>query len=158
MKKVPVTTGLRHIRKLKITFEPFIFEYVEKGGASLSSSLLGEDSKKVIKTIVIQGQSGNVYIVLMHGDREVSLKSFARHINEKSCALCPSEVAKKHTGYEFGGTSPFGLKRTIPIYGEESIFSLPYIWINGGKRGFLVKIDPQELKSKLEVAMVNAQT
>ena len=140
MKKIPVTPAIRQIRKLKISFEPFTFDYVEKGGAGLSSSLLQEDTFRVIKSIVVMGQSSQLYVILMHGNREISLKSFARFIDEKSCTLCSPEVAKKFTGYEFGGTSPFGLKQSLPIFGEESIFTLPYIWINGGKRGFLINL------------------
>jgi Cys-tRNA(Pro) deacylase len=145
----PITQAIRFLRQKKVEFEPHLFEYVEKGGTTHSAEVLGVDEHKVIKTLVFETNEKKPLIVLEHGDREVSTKNLARHLNVKSIAPASAEQAEKLTGYIFGGTSPFGLKTKLPVYVEKTIFELDRIYINGGKRGFLVAIDPQILKDIL---------
>jgi len=146
----PITQAIRFLRQKKVDFVPHIFDYVEKGGTSHSSDVLGIDEHKIIKTLVFETNDKKPILVLMHGDNIVSTKNLARHLKAKSVSPAAAERAQKLTGYIFGGTSPFGLKTRIPIYAEQSIFELDTIYINGGKRGFLVQIDPKVLKDILE--------
>ncbi len=133
---------------------PHLFDYVEKGGTSHSSQILGAHEHKIIKTLVFETNEKKPVLVLMHGDRQVSTKNLARHIKAKSVAPASAEKATKLTGYIFGGTSPFGLKTKIPIFAEKTIFDLDKIYLNGGKRGFLVEIDPKVLMEVLEIERV----
>ena len=119
------------------------YDYVDKGGALHSAAVLGWDPHAVVKTLVMQDQDAKPLIVLMHGDCKVSTKSLARQIGAKSVEPCKPEVASRHSGYLVGGTSPFGTRKAMPVFIEESILQLPRIAINGGRRGFLVQIDPQ---------------
>ena len=155
----PVTPAIRVLREKKIEFEPHVFEYVEKGGTRASSEVLGVDEHAVIKTLVFETDRKKPFLVLMHGDRQVSTKNLARHLNVKTIAPANPERANKLTGYLVGGTSPFGIKTEMPIYAEETIFDLPLIYINGGKRGFLISISPEVLDKVLRVEKVSvAQT
>ena len=152
--KHPVTQAVRFLRERGVEFEPHIFDYVEKGGTSHSAEALGVDEHSVIKTLIFETSDGKPVAVLMHGDRTVSEKSLARHLGVKSAAPAPPEKAQKWTGYVFGGTSPFGLRTAMPVLAEKTIFGFDRIFINGGGRGFLVEIDPQELKRTLDVKEV----
>ena len=138
----PITPAVRFLRARKVEFVPHLYNYVEKGGVRESARQLGVDEHKVIKTLVFETNEKRPLIVLMHGDREVSAKNLARHIGVKSVEPAAPDRASKLTGYLVGGTSPFGMKTSMPIYAERSIFDLEKIYINGGKRGFLIEIDP----------------
>lgn len=142
----PMTTAVRQLRAAGVSFAPHLFNYVEHGGTKVSSQILGIPEHSVIKTIVLETETKQPLLVLMHGDREVSTKQLARILGVKRIELCTPEAGHRHTGYQFGGTSPFGTRKKLPVYAEKTIFDLPKIYINGGKRGFLVEIDPKELK------------
>ncbi len=138
--KFPVTQAIRVLRDNKAEFEPHLYDYVEKGGTKHSSEALGADIHTVIKTIILEDETRTPIVVLMHGDKDISLKKLARDINAKTLKPCEPDTANKHTGYLVGGTSPFGTKRVMKVYMEKTIADLPRIYINGGKRGFLVNI------------------
>jgi Cys-tRNA(Pro) deacylase len=142
----PVTPAIRFLREKKVEFVPHLYEYVEKGGTGESARQLGIDEHAVINTLVFETSENKPLIVLMHGDREVSTKNLARYLGVKSVEPATSDKASKVTGYQFGGTSPFGTRIKLPVYAERTIFDLGRIYINGGKRGFLVEIDPAVLK------------
>jgi Cys-tRNA(Pro) deacylase len=151
----PVTPAVRMLREKKVDFEPHLYNYIEKGGTRHSAEELGVDEHAVIKTLVMETDQRKPLIILMHGDREVSTKNLARQLGVKTVTPSKPEVAQKHTGYLVGGTSPFGTRTRIPVYAEQTIFELPLIYINGGKRGFLVSISPQVLRDVLEAKEVN---
>lgn len=153
-KDYPITQAVRYLREKKITFTPHLYDYVEKGGTTHSAKELGVDEHAVVKTLVFETSEKKPLIVLMHGDRSVSAKELARHLNVKSVAPATPEKAAKLTGYLVGGTSPFGTKTKLPVYAEKTIFELEKIYINGGKRGFLVEIAPRVLKDVLAVEEV----
>ena len=134
-------TALLRARGVAFTEHPY--EYLEHGGAQHSASVLGFDPFAVVKTLVMEDEKGKPLVVLMHGNRKVSTKNLARQIGAKSVEPCQPEVANRHSGYLVGGTSPFATRKAMPVYIEESILSLPKILINGGRRGYLVGIDPQ---------------
>ncbi len=140
---VSETPATQLLRAHKVAFTEHPYEYVEHGGTAESARQLGLDEHAVVKTLVMQDQDAKPLIVLMHGDRKVSTKNLARQIGAKSVEPCKPEVANRHSGYLVGGTSPFGTRREMPVYIEESILALPRIAINGGRRGFLVQLDPQ---------------
>jgi Cys-tRNA(Pro) deacylase len=150
----PITQAVRFLRDQKIAFEPHLYDYEEKGGTRRSSEELGVEEHSVVKTLVMEDESRKAFIVLMHGDYEVSTKQLARLLNVKSVKPCDVNTAQKHTGYVVGGTSPFGTRAKLPIFAEKTIFELPKIYINGGKRGFLVEINPQDLRAALPVTEV----
>ncbi|MBS0304201.1 MAG: aminoacyl-tRNA deacylase [Proteobacteria bacterium] len=125
------------------------YGYVEHGGTAESARQLGVDEHAVVKTLIMQDERAEPLVVLMHGDRQVSTNNLARAIGAKSVEPCRAEVAQRHSGYLIGGTSPFGLRRTMPIYVEESVLALPRIHINGGRRGYLVAIEPRVLTEVL---------
>lgn len=150
----PITQAVRFLREKKVDFVPHLYDYVDKGGTRESAKQLGVAEHAVVKTIVFETNEKKPLIVLMHGDREVSTKNLARLLSVKSVEPSSPEKAIKWTGYMFGGTSPFGTKTEMPVYAESSIFDLDRIYINGGKRGFLVEIEPEVLKSALEVTLV----
>ena len=153
----PVTPAIRFLREKKIDFMPHLYNYVEHGGTRESAKQLGVNEHSVIKTLVFEINEKKPLIVLMHGDREVSTKNLARHIGVKTVEPAAAERAAKWTGYQFGGTSPFGIKTRMPVFVERTIFDLDRIYINGGKRGFLVEIDPSGLRTlnitEVEVAI-----
>ncbi len=150
----PITPAVRVLRENKIEFEPHVFEYVEKGGTKHSAEVLKADEHLIIKTLVFETNEKKPLIVLMHGDLQVSTKELARHLKVKSVAPVAPEKAQRLTGCLVGGTSPFGVKTTMPIYVEKTIFDLEKIYINGGKRGFLIAIEPRVLKEMLDVTEV----
>ena len=131
------------------------YEYVEHGGAQHSAEVLGFDPFTVVKTLIMEDEKARPLVVLMHGNRTVSTKNLARQIGAKSVAPCKPEVANRHSGYLVGGTSPFGTRRAMPVYVEESILALPRIVLNGGRRGYLVGIAPQEVVRLLGAKPVN---
>jgi Cys-tRNA(Pro) deacylase len=145
----PVTPAVRLLREKKIEFEPHLYDYEERGGTRHSAESLGVDEHTVVKTLVMEAEGKRPFLVLMHGDREVSTKQLARHMGVKAVHPCDFAEAQKHTGYLVGGTSPFGTRAHMHVYAERTIFDLPKIYINGGKRGFLVSIDPQVLREVL---------
>lgn len=145
MAKHPVTQAIRVLRAAKVEFEPHTYSWQPHGGTRASAEALGVDEHSVIKTLIFETETGAPLCVLMHGDREVSTKNLARLIGAKSTAPCRPEVADRHSGYQVGGTSPFGLRHTMPIYMQASIEALPRLFINGGARGFLVALAPAEL-------------
>jgi Cys-tRNA(Pro) deacylase len=145
----PVTPAVRVLRQHAVAFEPHLYDYVEHGGTARSSDELGVPEHQVVKTLVFETEAGKPLIVLMHGDRQVSAKGLARHLGTKSVAPCKPETAEKWTGYQLGGTSPFGTRTQLPVYVERTILGLERIWINGGKRGFLVAIAPAVLMQLL---------
>lgn len=127
----------------QVAFSEHPYEYLEHGGATHSAEVLGWDPFSVVKTLVMEDQDARPLLVLMHGNRKVSTKNLARQIGVKSVAPCKPETANRHSGYLVGGTSPFGTRRQMPVFIEESILALPRILINGGRRGYLVEIDPR---------------
>ena len=151
----PITPAVRVLREKKVDFTPHVFDYVEKGGTRHSSASLGVDEHAVVKTLVFETSEKKPLIVLMHGDRQVSTKNLARLLNVKAVAAVVPEKAQKLTGYLVGGTSPFGTKTRMPVYAEETIFNLEKIYINGGKRGFLVEIEPKVLRDVLNAAQIS---
>jgi Cys-tRNA(Pro) deacylase len=134
-------TALLKAHKVEFTKHPY--DYLERGGANHSAQMLGQDPFIVVKTLIMQDEAAKPLIVLMHGNRKVSTKNLARQIGRKSVEPCKPEVANKHSGYLVGGTSPFGCKRHMPVFIEETILAIPRIFINGGRRGYLINIDPQ---------------
>lgn len=150
----PVTPAVRLLRQHNIAFEPHVYDYQERGGTKHSSQSLGVDEHIVIKTLVMETDDGAPLIVLMHGDCEVSTQGLARQLAVKRIIPCAPDKAQKLTGYMVGGTSPLGTRTALPVYAERTIFDLPRIFINGGKRGFLVGISPQDLKRMLEIMEV----
>ena len=144
--KYPVTPAIRFLRAQKIEPLDFcVYEYEEKGGARQAAEFLQEDLHRVIKTIVFQDEQKQGLIALMHGDGEVSSRNLARLAGRKHLEPANQNQASKWTGYRFGGTSPFGLKTALPIFAQESILDLDYFWINGGKQGFQIRLQPQNL-------------
>ena len=152
--KTPVTPAVRALREARVDFTEHPYAYEEKGGTATSARELGVDEHCVVKTLIMEDEGRNPLVVLMHGDRQVSTKELARHMGVKSVSPCTPETAQKHSGYLVGGTSPFGTRKAMPVYLEETILELPRIYINGGKRGFLVGIDPHELVRLLKPTLV----
>ena len=152
------TGAMAVLRKHGVAFTEHPYRYEERGGTAASSQALGVDEHRVIKTLVMEDESKHPLIVLMHGDQEVSTKNLARHIGRKTVAPCTAEVAQRHTGYLVGGTSPFGTRKTMPIYMQQSIAELDRIYINGGRRGLLVAMAPGELIRVLAPTFVDVST
>ncbi|WP_027365633.1 Cys-tRNA(Pro) deacylase [Desulfotruncus alcoholivorax] len=155
--KFPVTPAIRVLREANAVYGEHLYNYKEKGGTAVSSKELGVDEHYMIKTIVMEDENKNPLICLMHGDAEISTKQLARTIGVRNITPCTPETANKHTGYLVGGTSPFGTRKKMPIYMEETIQELPIIYINGGKRGYLVSMDPKEVIRILKPTMVNVK-
>jgi Cys-tRNA(Pro) deacylase len=153
--RVPSTPAVLALRAAKIEFTPHFYTYEEKGGTAVSSRELGVDEHAVVKTLVMADEKASPLIVLMHGDRKVSTKALARVIGVKAVEPCPPDVAQRHSGYRVGGTSPFGTRKRMPVYVERSVLALPAIYINGGSRGFLVKLAPTALLQLLSVQPVD---
>ena len=150
------TPATMFLKANKIAYTEHEYGYVEHGGTEVSASSLGVDEHHVVKTLVMQDEAAKPLIVLMHGDRKVSTKNLARQAGRKRIEPCKPEVAQRHSGYQVGGTSPFGTKKKMPIYLERSVLALPKIYINGGRRGFLVGIAPAELARTLAPVLVDA--
>jgi len=141
--RVSETPATAWLRAQGVAFTEHAYDYLEHGGALHSASVLGLDPFSVVKTLIMQDQDAKPLVVLMHGNRKVSTKNLARQIGAKSVEPCTPEVANRHSGYLVGGTSPFATRRQMPVYIEETILALPRIVINGGRRGYLVGIEPQ---------------
>ncbi|MDD2365715.1 MAG: aminoacyl-tRNA deacylase [Desulfuromonadaceae bacterium] len=153
--KTPVTAAVRQLRAENTIFSDHIYAYEDKGGTAASSRQLGFDEHSVIKTLIMEDENHRALIVLMHGDLQVSTKELARELGVKQISPCPPETAQKYSGYMVGGTSPFGTRQKMPVYMEESITELQKIYINGGKRGYLVGLAPDELMRILKPRLVN---
>ncbi len=152
----PETPATTFLRQHNVSFTEHLYDYVERGGTAESATQLGVDEHAVVKTLVMQDQDAKPLLILMHGDRQVSLKSFARQIGVKKVDPCKPDIAQRHTGYQVGGTSPFGTRKNLPVYVERSILALPSIYINGGHRGFLVQISPNVLTDLLHAQPVDS--
>jgi Cys-tRNA(Pro) deacylase len=152
--KSPVTSAVRILREFNVQFTEHPYKYEERGGTEVSARELGVDEHAVVKTLIMEDDKKNPVVILMHGNLEVSTKNLARLLDVKSVRPCAPDVAYKHSGYMVGGTSPFGTRKIMPVYMEETILSLPKIYVNGGKRGYLVGIDPRELVRVLKPTLV----
>ena len=148
--KTPMTPAVRALRQAGVAITEHPYRYVEHGGTATFAREFGVDEHAVIKTLVMEDDAKRPLVVLMHGDREVSTKELARTLGVKAVQPCAPETAERHSGYMVGGTSPFGLRKALPIYMEQTILELPRIYINGGKRGFLVGLDPKDLTRMLK--------
>jgi Cys-tRNA(Pro) deacylase len=149
------TPATKMLEEHGVSYTEHVYEYVEHGGTAVSSQSLGVPEHEVVKTLVMEDEERAPLIVLMHGDCKVSTRELARQAGKKRIAPCRPEVAQRHTGYQVGGTSPFGLRKALPVYLERSILELPQIYINGGRRGLLVRIAPAELSRILRPAPVS---
>jgi Cys-tRNA(Pro) deacylase len=147
--------AIRALRAAGVAFVPHLYPYEPRGGTRASSEALGVPEHCVVKTLIFETERHDPLCILMHGDREVSAKQLARDIATKSVAPCTPEVADRHSGYQVGGTSPFGLRRAMPMYMQSTILDLPRIYINGGARGFLVELDPREVQRVLAPVLVD---
>ncbi len=152
--KIPVTPATRLLKQARIDFTPHLYTYEERGGTTVSARELGVDEHHVIKTLIMENEQHQPLIVLIHGDLEVSTKELARIIGVKHIAPCNPDTALKHSGYQVGGTSPFATRKQMPVYMETTIATLPLIYLNGGKRGFLVSVTPQVVVDLLKPTMV----
>jgi len=150
-----VTAAVRALRAAGVEFTDHLYEYEEKGGTAVSARELGFDEHSVVKTLVMEDESANPLIVLMHGDRQVSTRELARVLGVKTVQPCSPETAHRHTGYLVGGTSPFGTRKQLPLYMERTILDLPRIYINGGKRGYLVGVAPADVRRLLAPTLVS---
>lgn len=139
------TPATQFLKQKGVAYSEHFYEYVERGGTAVSSDALGVPEHEVVKTLVMEDETGAPLIVLMHGDRMVSTKNLARQAGRKRIEPCKPEAAQRHTGYQVGGTSPFGTRKRLPVYLERSILDLESVYINGGRRGFLVRLAPQEI-------------
>ena len=153
--KFPVTPAIRLLREHNVMFSTHLYPYEEHGGTAHSARCLGVDEHQVIKTLIMEDERRQPLIVLMHGDRQVSTKELARVLGVKTIAPCDPAVASKHSGYLVGGTSPFGVRKAMPVYLEASILDLPLIYLNGGKRGFLISLLPAEVQRLLQPTRIN---
>jgi len=152
--KPPVTPAVRILRAEKVPFTDHLYAYEEKGGTAVSARELGVDEHTVVKTLIMEDDRKNPLIVLMHGDRHVSTRELARLLGLKTVSPCAPDTAQRHSGYLVGGTSPFGTRRAMPVFLEATILDLPKIYINGGKRGYLVGVDPKDAARLLGATVV----
>lgn len=142
---VSETPATQFLKQHKVAYTEHTYDYVDHGGAGEAARQLGLDPHAVVKTLVMEDEAGRPLVVLMHGDREVSTKNLARQAGLKKAAPCQPEVAQRHSGYQVGGTSPFGTRKRMPVWVEASVLACPRIYINGGRRGYLVGIEPRVL-------------
>lgn len=156
MAGVRATPAIHFLKQHDVPFAAHEYRYEERGGTAMSSRELGVDEHLVIKTLVMEDESKQPLIVLMHGDREVSTKNLARQIGRRTVTPCSPDVAQKHTGYLVGGTSPFGTRKKLPVFAERTIADLDHVYINGGARGFLVSIAAADLVRVLSPTLVDA--
>lgn len=154
-KHVSLTPATAALRAARVAFTEHVYEYVDHGGTAESARQLGLDEHAVVKTLVMQDDATRPLIVLMHGDRKVSTKNLARQTQRKTISTCEPEVAQRHTGFQVGGTSPFGTRKRLPVFVERSVLALPRVWINGGRRGYLVGIEPRVLTELLQATPVD---
>ena len=152
---VSQTRATQVLRANGVAYTEHVYDYVDRGGAAWGAEALGLELHAVIKTLVMQNEAAQPLVVLMHGDREVSTKQLARAIATRRVEPCKPEVAQRHSGYQVGGTSPFGLRKPMPVYVERSVLTLECIYINGGRRGFLVGLAPQVLETLLQARPVD---
>jgi Cys-tRNA(Pro) deacylase len=155
MGKAPSTAATRLLREKGIAYTEHLYRYEERGGTAVSSRELGVPEHAVVKTLVMEDEAGAPLVVLMHGDREVSTRALARQIGRRSVAICRPEVASRHSGYQVGGTSPFGTRKAMPVYVERSVLALDRVYLNGGSRGFLVGLAPGDLARVLPATPVD---
>ncbi|MBI4755062.1 MAG: Cys-tRNA(Pro) deacylase [Betaproteobacteria bacterium] len=151
----PQTPATQFLRRHGVAFSTHLYDYVEHGGTEVSARELNIDEHAVVKTLVMEDEEGRPLIVLMHGSRKVSARDLAQQLNAKKISPCKPEVAQRHTGYLVGGTSPFGTRKVLPVCMERSILDLPLIYINGGRRGFLVGIHPHDILRMLQPKLVD---
>lgn len=151
----PLTAATRFLKAQGVVWESRVFEYEDHGGTRASSAALGLDEHRIAKTLIMEDENRSPLCVLMHGDREVSARELGRQLGLRNVSMCPPDTAQKHSGYLVGGTSPFGLRKAMPVYAEATLLVLPKVWLNGGKRGFLVGIDPGILRTLLNVQPVS---
>jgi len=155
MSKAPVTQAIRQLRQHEVNFSEHLYKYEDKGGTRVCARELGVEEHAVIKTLIMEDDQKQPLIVLMHGDKEVSTRNLARQIGAKHVEPCDPKTADRHSGYMVGGTSPFGTRHAMPVYIEEGITTLERIYINGGKRGFLIGIQPKDLMRVLKPVIVD---
>ena len=153
---IPITNGIRQLRNYKIEFIPHFYKYEEHGGTKVAANAIKVPEHNIIKTIVMKTDTNRCIIVLMHGDYEVSTKNLARILGVKHIETCDAKTAEKLTGYIFGGMSPFGIRKELPVFVEKTIFDLDRIYVNAGKRGFLIEISPKDLERVLKLQKVEA--
>jgi Cys-tRNA(Pro) deacylase len=153
-KKIPSTPAIHALKAAKVEFTPKSYEYEDHGGTSTAARELMVDEHAVIKTLVMEDEAKRPFLVLMHGDQEVSTKELARELGVKSINPCDQATAQKHTGYLVGGISPFGTKKQLPVLAEVSIMDLQCIYINAGRRGLLAEMDPKELQRVIKAKLV----
>jgi Cys-tRNA(Pro) deacylase len=154
--KAPSTPATRLLRERKVPYTEHLYRYQERGGTEVSARELGVDEHAVVKTLVMEDDTGAPLVVLQHGDREVSVKALARQLGRRSIWPCKPEVAQRHSGYLVGGTSPLGTRKAMPTYVERTVLDLPTIYVNGGSRGFLVGVEPRALAALLSATPVDA--
>lgn len=152
----PITPAIRILREKKISFIQQFYKYEEHGGTRLTAEMIGVPENLVVKTLVMETDQKKPLIILMHGDREVSTKQMARIIGVKQVTPCDASTAQRYTGYQFGGTSPFGTRHPLPVYVEKTILGLQKIYINGGKCGFIIEINPKDLRTAFQIMEVEA--
>lgn len=152
--KTPVSPAIRVLRANGVDFTDHLYDYEDRGGTEVSARELGVDEHAVVKTLVMEDDAKRPLVVLMHGDRKVSTKELARTIGVKTIQPCNPETANRHSGYMVGGTSPFGTRKEMPVYMEQTIFDLPKIYINGGRRGYLVGVAPADVIRVLKPTLV----
>ncbi len=155
MERAPSTNATRLLKQRCIAYTEHFYRYEERGGTRVSARELGVDEHAVIKTLVMEDDQRRPLVVLMHGDREVSTKELARVVGARSVQPCKPDVADRHSGYQVGGTSPFGTRRAMPVYVERTVLELPRVYVNGGSRGFLVGIEPAALTTLLAPTLVS---
>ncbi|MBK8793049.1 MAG: aminoacyl-tRNA deacylase [Holophaga sp.] len=155
--KAPSTAATRLLKAKAIPFTEHLYRYEDHGGTAVCARELGVDEHLIVKTLVMEDEAGKPLMVLMHGDRDVSTKALARQIGAKTVQICKPEVANKHSGYLVGGTSPFGTRKEMKVLVESSILALEHIYLNGGSRGFLVRMDSRDLPKVLEISPVEVQ-
>jgi Cys-tRNA(Pro) deacylase len=152
---LPATPAIRVLKEKRVDFVPRPYKYEDRGGTEVAARELGVDEHLTVKTLVMEDEGKSPFIVLMHGDREVSTKDLARLLGVKTVQPCDAAAANRHTGYMVGGTSPFGTRKSLPVYVEETILSLPVIYINAGRKGLLVEMKPADLTKVLKLTPVN---
>ncbi len=155
MRRVSETPATAFLDGCGVSFTEHAYEYVEHGGTAVSSAALGVDEHCVVKTLVFEDEKHAPFVILMHGDRKVSTKELARQIKTKRVAPCTPADALRHTGYQVGGCSPFGMRKPLPVYMERSIGALPRLYINGGRRGYLLGMTPEELARAISPTLVD---
>ncbi len=156
--KLPVTNAIRVLREHGVAWTDHPYDYEERGGTEVSARELGVPEHEVVKTLIMEDDRRQPMIVLMHGDREVSTKALARHLGVKTVSPCAPAVADRHSGYQVGGTSPFGTRRAMPVYMQATIAGLARAYVNGGRRGYLVGLSPADIVRVLKPAIVDIAT